>query len=101
MDSSTNLKGIDFQLRPEAVIRGTVTDATGRPVANLSVSAVRQEKAAKVSEDLVRVAGSRTDARGQFVVRGLPAATYLVCANGPAGYGVTPNAGGCSLAKLF
>jgi Carboxypeptidase regulatory-like domain len=43
VDSTTSIHAIDFQLAPEAVIRGTVVDVTGKPVADLPVTAVRQD----------------------------------------------------------
>jgi protocatechuate 3,4-dioxygenase beta subunit len=43
VDSATSIHNIDFQLAPEAVIRGTVVDVTGKPVADLPVTAVRQD----------------------------------------------------------
>jgi 5-hydroxyisourate hydrolase-like protein (transthyretin family) len=85
VDSSTSSQDIDFQLKPEAIIRGTIIDGAGKPVADLSVTAV--EKEAKNSGRVV--ASAQTDANGQFVLRELPPGTYLVCANGPAGYGAS------------
>ena len=67
-----------FSLEPEARIRGTVLDHAGKPVSNVSVSAVRQEDAAK--DHLVPTGSARTDAKGQFVIKGLPAAAYLIIA---------------------
>ena len=93
VDSSTSIQGIDFQLAHDAVIRGTVIDGAGKPVGDLSVTAVRQEKAANESGHLPILYASRTDSSGQFVLKGLPAATYLVCANGPRGYGAFSKAG--------
>ena len=58
-----------------------------------AVTAVRQEKAANESGHLPILYASRTDSSGQFVLKGLPAATYLVCANGPRGYGAFSKAG--------
>ncbi len=86
-DSSTSIQGIDFQLAHEAVIRGLVVDKDGKPVANLPVTAVglqgNDERPGHVG------AFAKTDDLGRFVLRGLPSATYLVCANGPAGYGAS------------
>ena len=86
VDSATSIQDIDFQLAPEAVIRGTVVDVTGKPVADLPVTAVRQDW--KITP-LHGAVFARTDANGHFVLKGLPAATYLVCANGSAGYGAS------------
>jgi Carboxypeptidase regulatory-like domain len=87
LTSSNLIQGIDFQLKPEAVIRGTVTDGAGKPVADLDVTAVPQ----RTPIHLVPSASAKTDANGQFVLKGLPADTYLVCANGPSGYGASKN----------
>jgi hypothetical protein len=91
VDSATSIRDIDFQLAPEAVIRGTVVDVTGKPVADLPVTAVRQDW--KITP-LHGAVFARTAVNGQFVLKGLPAATYLVCANGPAGYGASSKPGG-------
>jgi hypothetical protein len=93
VDSSTSIQGIDLQLAHEAVIRGTVIDGAGKPVGDLSVTAVRQKRAANEPGYLPILYASRTDSSGQFVLKGLPAATYLICANGPRGYGASSNAG--------
>jgi hypothetical protein len=93
VDSSASIRGIDFQLAHEAVIRGTLIDGAGRPIGDLSVTAVRQKSAANESGRLANVYAARTDGSGQFVLKGLPAATYRVCANGPAGYGASSNPG--------
>jgi Carboxypeptidase regulatory-like domain len=91
VSSSNPIQGIDFQLKPEAVIRGTVTDNAGKPVADLDVTAVAQQTTAKTPSHPVPIASTKTDASGQFVLKGLPADTYLVCANEPAGYGASRN----------
>ena len=83
-DQSTSFQGIDFKLAHEAVIGGTVVDEAKKPVANLPVTAVgppgKDGKPGHVG------ALQKTDALGQFSLRGLPAATYLVCANESAWY---------------
>jgi hypothetical protein len=93
MDSSTSMQGIDFQLPHEAVIRGTVIDHAGKPVGGLSLTAVRQKRAASEVGLLAIRYATQTDASGQFVLKGLPPATYLVCASGPAGSGATSKDG--------
>ena len=87
VDSSTSIHGIDFHLAHEAVIRGAVVDEAGEAVANLPVTAVGLQGSDKKTGHVGALA--KTDAFGRFVLRGLPAATYLVCANGPAGYGAS------------
>lgn len=85
VDSSTSIQGIDFHLAHEAVIRGTLVDEAGKPVANVPVTAVGLQGKDRKPGHIAALA--KTDALGRFVLRGLPVATYLVCANGPAGYG--------------
>ena len=90
VDSSTSFQGIDFQRVHEAVIRGTIVDKSGKPVANLPVVAIGPPVNDRKPERIG--AFEKTDALGQFALRGLPAATYLVCANESASYndGPTP-----------
>ena len=88
VDSSTSFQGIDFQLVHEAVIRGTVVDKNGKPVANLPLVAIGPPVNDRNPERIG--AFEKTDALGQFALRGLPAATYLVCANESAGYNDGP-----------
>jgi hypothetical protein len=88
--SSIHIEGVDFQLRPESLIRGAVTDNSGRPIASITVAAVRQRDAAR--NHPVPVSSARSDASGQFVLKKLPADVYLVCASGPAGFGDPPGA---------
>ena len=87
VNSSTSIQGIDFHLAKEAVISGAVVDQAEKPIANVPITAVRQQ--GKDSKPGHVEALAKTDALGRFVLRGLPAATYLVCANGPAGYGAS------------
>lgn len=98
LNSSTRLRGVDFQLVREAVIRGGVIDAAGKPVVNLIVAAMRQKVPESRPNRPCDAEGVRTDATGQFVLKGLPAGTYLVCVNGIAGYDPVqrpvPNAAG-------
>jgi hypothetical protein len=94
-DSSTRLRGVDFQLKREAVIRGVVTDIEGKPAGpDVAVAAGRKEKLHNGSERLVPVSQAKTDVSGQFVFRGLPAGSYFVCVNGPYGYNGAPDAAG-------
>ena len=91
VDSSTSIQGIDFRLALEAVIRGTVVDNHGKPVANLPVAAIVPPGKDGKPDHLGAL--NKTDALGHFALKGLPAATYLVCANEPAWYNdgaVTP-----------
>jgi hypothetical protein len=91
-DSSTRLRGVDFQLKREAVIRGLVTDIEGKPAgSDVAVAAVRKEKLHNGSERLVPESQAKTDVSGQFVLRGLPAGSYFVCVNGPDGYNAARN----------
>ena len=85
------LRNIDFRLSRESVISGVVTKLTGEPVeAGVEVAAVRRDKREDGTERLLPVAGSKTDAKGLFVLKQLPSGTYLVCVNGPNGYNAFP-----------
>ena len=95
VDGSIRLRGIDFQLRREAVIRGVLTDAEGKPAGpGISVSAVRKEKRENRSDQLHAVTWVKTDASGRYVLSKLESGTYFVCVNGPNGLNAFPDAGG-------
>jgi protocatechuate 3,4-dioxygenase beta subunit len=71
-------------------LTGRVLDARGRPVDNLPVDAVRLRRRGKVIENggtLARHA-VRTDAKGAFVLRGLPPGLYAVAINPTRGRGL-------------
>lgn len=70
VDSSTSIQGIDFHLAHEAVLRGTVVDEAGKPVANIPVTAVGLRGKDRKPGHVGAVA--KTDALGRFVLRGLP-----------------------------
>jgi hypothetical protein len=95
IDVTTQLRGIDFRLKREAVIRGVLTDAEGKPrEAGISVAAVRKEQGEKGAVRLQAVNWVKTDASGRFVLKKLESGTYFVCVNGPNGLNAFPNAGG-------
>jgi len=95
VDASTRLRGIDFQLKREAVIRGVLTDGEGKPAgAGISVAAVRKEKRENGSDWLRAATWAKTDTSGRFVLKKLEADTYFVCVNGPNGFDAFPDAGG-------
>jgi hypothetical protein len=89
-DSSARFKRIDIQLQPESAIRGSVTNDDGKPIANVTVAAVRQSNAMK--NRLVPASSATTDSSGHFEIKKLSAGAYLVCASGPNGYGDPPYA---------
>lgn len=92
---SARLRGVDFQLKREAGIRGVVTDADGEPAGpGLSVAAVRKEKQENGSDRLRPATWAKTDASGRFVLTKLPSGTYFVCVNGPNGFNAFPDAVG-------
>ena len=91
---TTHLHGIDFQLKREAVIRGILTDAEGKPHGvGVSVTTVRKEEG-ELGKVRLRVVNTvKTDASGRFVFNKLESGTYFVCVNGPNGLNAFPNAG--------
>jgi hypothetical protein len=94
IDLTTQLHGINFRLKREAVIRGVLTDAEGKPrEAGISVAAVRKEQGEKGTFRLQAVNCVKTDASGRFVLKKLESGTYFVCVNGPNGLNAFPNAG--------
>lgn len=82
-----HFQDIDIQLRHEAVIRGTVLDPSGLPIAGVLVAAVPKEYVIPEVIHFVPSVSAKTDANGQFVLRGMAAGTYFACVNGPGGYG--------------
>lgn len=92
---TTHLRGIDFQLKREAVIHGILTGTEGEPVgAGVSVTVVRKQEGeqGKVRRQFVNTV--KTDATGRFVFTKLEAGTYFVCVNGPNGLNAFPDAAG-------
>ncbi len=94
INTSSRLRGIDFHLIPEAVIKGVITNVTGEPVeAGVSVTAVQKEKREDGSERLLPISETKTSATGTFILKQLAPGTYFVCVNGPNGYNVLPTDG--------
>jgi hypothetical protein len=84
IDASTRLRGIDFRLRREAIIRGIVTGSADDPLeAGISVTAVRREKQEDGSSRLRVEKGAKTDSSGRFIFTKLPPDTYFISVNGP------------------
>ena len=78
-------------LRKGGVITGAVTDAAGKPLVGMRVSALSAEHAAATSglqagsmATLQNMQPRTTDDRGQYRLYGLPPGQYLVVANGAA-----------------
>src|ERR1700677_2663080 len=63
-------------------------------LANVGIGAAKKDQRAKELGYSDAFSWTRTDANGQFVLKKLPAGTYLVSVNGPAGYGANPDKGG-------
>jgi Carboxypeptidase regulatory-like domain len=94
IDASTRLRGINFQLQREAIIRGVLTDADGKSApAGVLVALIRKKKEEELSVWLRLAATTKTDAHGQFEFTKLAAETYLVCVNGPNGLSASPHVG--------
>jgi hypothetical protein len=68
--------GVDAELQFGGAIAGAVTDASGQPLANATVSVM------SASAQLVG-GGAVTGADGTYSVLGLPAGSYYVCFSGP------------------
>jgi hypothetical protein len=67
VDGSKPLRGIDFRLEREAVIRGELVDAEGKAAGGeIAVAAVRKEKQEDGSERLLPVSWVKTDAKGSL-----------------------------------
>jgi len=93
LGETTHLRGIDFRLKREAVIRGILTGTQGESVgAGVSVTVVRMEEKeqGKVRRRVVNTV--KTDASGRFVFAKLESGTYFVCVNGPNGFNAFPDA---------
>ena len=89
-DSSAHFNGIDIQLQPESIIQGAVIGEDGKPIPDVTISAVRQNDAIK--NHSVPISSAKSDRTGQFEIKKLPPDVYLVCASGPNGYGDPPYA---------
>ena len=95
IDATAHLRGIDFRLQREAVIRGMLTGARGDSVgAGVFLAAVRQPEAEPATARMRVVDTVKTDASGRFLFTKLEPGTYFVCVNGPNGMNAFPDAGG-------
>ena len=95
VDASTRLRGVDFRLTREAVIRGVVIDVEGRHIGpGVFVAAVRWETRGDGLKRLSLVSDTYTDGAGHFALKGLLPGSYFVCVDGPSGYEVHPDPGG-------
>lgn len=95
IDESTRLRGIDFRLQREAVIRGVVTNVAGQTVgAGIHVAAVRKEKRQDGGDRFFPASEATTESDGKFVLKKLEAGSYFVCVNGPHGYNAARDADG-------
>ena len=94
LGETTHLRGIDFRLEREAVIRGILTGIGELVGAGVSVTVVRNEEKehGKVRRRAVNTV--KTDDSGRFVFTKLESGTYFVCVNGPNGFNAFPDAGG-------
>jgi hypothetical protein len=92
---TTHLRGIDFQLKREAVIHGILTGTGGEPVgAGVSLTVVRKQEGEQGDVRRRFVDTVKTDASGRFVFTKLESDTYFVCVNGPNGLNAFADAGG-------
>ena len=77
MTETTRLRGYDFKMVGEAVIRGTVVTPDGKAVGkNIGVVAVPSPNSEMLSSQ------TWTDEKGQFALRSLPAGSYFVRVKG-------------------
>ncbi len=93
LGETTHLRGIDFRLEREAVIRGILTGAGESVGAGVSVTVVRQEEKGPGKDRRRAVDTVKTDASGRFVFTKLESGTYFVCVNCPNGFNAFPIAG--------
>ena len=94
LGETTHLRGIDFRLKREAVIRGILM-ATGESVGpGVSVTVIRKEEKEPKKVRRQAVNTVKTDESGRFVFTKLESGTYFVCVNGPNGFNAFPDAKG-------
>ena len=95
LGETTHLHGIDFRLKREAVIRGSLTGKKGESVgAGVFLAVVSEQEGEQGKVRLRLVNTVKTDASGRFVFTKLESGTYFVCVNGPNGLNAFPDAGG-------
>ena len=94
LGETTHLRGIDFRLKREAVIRGILM-ATGESVGpGVSVTVIRKEEKEPKKVRRQAVNTVKTDESGRFAFTKLESGTYFVCVNGPNGFNAFPDAKG-------
>ena len=94
LGETTHLRGIDFRLKREAVIRGILM-TTGESVGpGVSVTVIRKEEKEPKKVRRQAVNTVKTDESGRFAFTKLESGTYFVCVNGPNGFNAFPDAKG-------
>jgi hypothetical protein len=80
--ASHPLHDVNVSLARESAIRGAVQDTAGKLVgAGVSVTLVLPNQPNQPATS------ARTDAQGRFALEHLPSGSYLLCVNGPNGFG--------------
>lgn len=69
---------VAFRLAPDAVLRGTVLDDAGEPVADAQVTVVRRSRSGGLGEHFEHVAAGNTDDQGLFEFWNLAPGAYFV-----------------------
>ena len=77
---SGTIDPINFELVPEGVIKGTVTDADGKPVARAPITIFPESLSPADAVPPFYARDLRTDDQGRYRVAGLPAGRYRIAA---------------------
>lgn len=76
--SGATVSGRNFALTPGGTITGRVTDAaSGGPLQNFDVTVIPRDNRSLPLDVVFNVAGALSDPTGAYVVRGLPAGSYV------------------------
>jgi protocatechuate 3,4-dioxygenase beta subunit len=81
--------GLQFKLAPKAVLYGTVTEDSGDPVPQATVSIFRQDNR-NGTGNIVRAGGTTADDQGNYELANLVPGAYFLCVTGTPWYAVHP-----------
>ena len=82
---------IDFKLSPGAMLRGTITDDAGEPIAQAQITLMRKTREGGIGERLERAIQGNTDDTGGFEFWDLRPGTYFLAVKAMPWYALHPS----------
>jgi hypothetical protein len=92
---------IDLTMSRGAVLAGRVFDASGKPLRNVGVGALRVGQIARLDQTMPSIDVDRTNESGEFRVQSLPPGRYVIVANATSGLVSAPANGSIDSITYF